>query len=184
VKRHLEALKKRLMRRFPDIRGIWFLEFQRRGAPHFHLLISIDLSLHGELIQMRRTGKFRGQKSKFFFTVPRLQDLVSDLWYRIVVSGDLAHKKAGCCWEVLESEEAAQRYAAMHAAKPKQKEVPPDFRNVGRFWGKIGDVKLVKIGVVPATTADVLFAFGPNALSAGKSRVKKSLYGAQTREEI
>lgn len=39
AKRHLRAFLKRLFRRFPRIGVLWRLEFQKRGAPHFHLLV-------------------------------------------------------------------------------------------------------------------------------------------------
>jgi hypothetical protein len=42
VKRHLEALKMRWRRTFgSSVVGLWKLEFQRRGAPHFHVLLSV-----------------------------------------------------------------------------------------------------------------------------------------------
>lgn len=39
AKGHLRAFLKRLFRRFPRIGILWRMEFQKRGAPHFHLLI-------------------------------------------------------------------------------------------------------------------------------------------------
>lgn len=39
ARRHLRALLKRLGRRFPRLSVVWRLELQRRGAPHFHLLV-------------------------------------------------------------------------------------------------------------------------------------------------
>ncbi|MEW6206700.1 MAG: hypothetical protein AB1516_15485, partial [Pseudomonadota bacterium] len=39
AKRDLDVLIKRLARRFPAVAGVWKLEPQERGAPHFHLLI-------------------------------------------------------------------------------------------------------------------------------------------------
>lgn len=38
-KRDLDVFLKALRRRFPDCCGIWRLEFQARGAPHYHLLV-------------------------------------------------------------------------------------------------------------------------------------------------
>jgi len=38
-KRHLDTFCKRVLRRWPRAAIIWRLEFQRRGAPHFHLLV-------------------------------------------------------------------------------------------------------------------------------------------------
>ena len=43
AKRHLQAMKSRLGRYFRKLgyewSALWFLEFQKRGAPHFHLII-------------------------------------------------------------------------------------------------------------------------------------------------
>lgn len=39
AKRHLRAFIKRLFRKLPRIGVLWRLEIQKRGAPHFHLLI-------------------------------------------------------------------------------------------------------------------------------------------------
>lgn len=38
AKDHLRALHERIRRRYPEASGIWRLEFQERGAPHFHEL--------------------------------------------------------------------------------------------------------------------------------------------------
>jgi len=35
----LFAFIKRMKRRFPDVCGLWRMEFQKRGAPHFHLIL-------------------------------------------------------------------------------------------------------------------------------------------------
>ncbi len=41
-KHHLKAFRKRLQRKYGDFAALWRLEFQKRGAPHFHLLCFID----------------------------------------------------------------------------------------------------------------------------------------------
>jgi len=95
---------------------LWALEFQRRGAPHFHIFTA-----GGSLV-----------KSKL---------AVSTEWYWIVASEDEKHLRAGTRVERLRRPDAAGRYAAKYASKPYQKAVPPDYRNVGRFWGNSYDVK-------------------------------------------
>lgn len=40
AKAHLEALRERMRRSWPDVFGLWVLERQRRGAPHFHLVLA------------------------------------------------------------------------------------------------------------------------------------------------
>lgn len=39
AKVHLDSFQKRLSRAYPDLAAIWRMEFQKRGAPHFHLLV-------------------------------------------------------------------------------------------------------------------------------------------------
>lgn len=39
AKCHLRALLERLRRRFPKCSAVWRLEYQKRGAPHFHLIL-------------------------------------------------------------------------------------------------------------------------------------------------
>lgn len=95
---------------------LWFLEFQKRGAPHIHLLIDWPLP----------TRKLH--KSQF-----RIR--VANAWYRLVASGDPLHRKAGTRTERIRLPNGAARYAVKYAFKMKQKVVPVDYRNVGRFWG-------------------------------------------------
>lgn len=39
AKRHLDNFLKRIKRTYENVSGFWRLEFQERGAPHFHLLL-------------------------------------------------------------------------------------------------------------------------------------------------
>lgn len=39
AKRHLDNFLKRLRRKHENVSGFWRLEFQQRGAPHFHLIL-------------------------------------------------------------------------------------------------------------------------------------------------
>jgi hypothetical protein len=116
VKRHLDCFVKRAFRYWVEGREpkscFWFLEFQERGAPHFHLFLN--------------------------FTIPAV--LVSQWWYEIVGSGDERHLLAGTRIEAMRSGRyGTVSYASKYAAKVEQKEVPPNFVNVGRFWGIYGD---------------------------------------------
>ena len=90
--------------------GFWFLEFQKRGAPHFHVFLPINVC----------------HKS------------VARRWYEIVDSGDEKHLRAGTRIEALRNSEGAASYASKYATKCEQKEVPVDYQNVGRFWGLWG----------------------------------------------
>lgn len=68
-KAHLRSIEERLKRRFPGVQLLWRLEFQKRGAPHFHFLV---------------------------FNVERIDiSWLSQAWYEVVGSGDPRHQAAG-----------------------------------------------------------------------------------------
>lgn len=126
VKAHLRAFTMRIRRRWPDTRGLWWLEFQQRGAPHFHLVLA-------------------GERSD----VEVLREWVALAWYEVVGSGDPKHLSAGTSVEWWRSSSGTLgTYVAKEAAKWVQKQVPEDFENVGRFWGQFGGVQVPRRDVV------------------------------------
>lgn len=91
--------------------AFWFLEFQERGAPHFHI----------------------------FATWCPSRVWVAETWYRIVRSEDDRHLRAGTRVEYLRAGRAGTiSYASKYAAKMEQKTVPDNYINCGRFWGISG----------------------------------------------
>lgn len=89
----------------------WFLEFQARGAPHYHL----------------------------FTTHYFPKDWVSKTWYRIVNSEDPRHLAAGTrCEKLSRGRSGTISYAQKYANKQIQKVAPEGYSNVGRFWGVSG----------------------------------------------
>lgn len=105
-KRDLDVFLKRLGRRWPAASAVWKLEFQRRGAPHFHLLVFGVQSL------------------------PR--DWVAQVWYEVVNSQDMSHLLAGTRVERVRSWRGVMSYAAKYMGKAGQ---APGGQLVGRFWG-------------------------------------------------
>lgn len=101
---------------------LWFLEFQKRGAPHFHIL---------------HEGEIDREK-------------VSKSWYKIVDSGDEKHLRAGTRTEKIREHNGARYYALKYAMKPYQKIVPLHYQNVGRFWGNSKGVVPEPIGRLDA----------------------------------
>jgi hypothetical protein len=115
VKRHWHNFRTWLVRggkERPSRKGAWFLEFQGRGAPHFHI----------------------------FLDGPVDKKEVARKWYDLVASGDERHLRAGTRIETLREGHAAAAYASKYASKAEQKEVPDGFSEVGRFWGTFGDL--------------------------------------------
>jgi hypothetical protein len=110
----LTRISKRLKRRNTSI--FWFIEFQQRGAPHFHLLTT-------DFYSYRRCAM---------------------LWYAIVGSNDLKHLEAGVRVErIRKGKKGMISYARKYARKQEQKEVPADYQNIGRFYGVYGLKKCV-----------------------------------------
>lgn len=108
VKRDLNLFLTHLRKDYPGIKYVWFLEFQARGAPHFHLMTSCPIPAET-------------------YSAP--------LWYSIVGSKDPRHLKAGVRWQPVTNQDDLEKYATSYAKKMGQKVVPDEFENVGRFWG-------------------------------------------------
>lgn len=136
VKRHLDAFLKWLRRETKGLSYLWFLEFQKRGAPHFHIIYDTPFPRARE---DQKALRFR----------------VSCAWYRIVKSGDPKHLAAGCRTERIRTEKGARNYCVKYAFKMKQKTVPEGYRNVGRLWGASRDVLPVCRREVQCTEDDV-----------------------------
>lgn len=109
TKYHLHEFLKWLDRVFPGFEYVWVMEFQKRGAPHYHILIN-------------------------YFLPKRL---LSPHWYEIVGSGDAAHLKAGTRVETPRRLGNLKAYCIKQylGKDTDQKRIPKGFRNPGRMWG-------------------------------------------------
>lgn len=118
VHRHLSRFLARWRRRWGRPRGWWKLEFQRRGAPHFHVFVEPPAG--AELIVLRRW--------------------VSETWWEVAGQGDADHLRAGTQVVPWRGSPVAYawKYALGRGEKEYQHVVPADFANVGRWWGLIG----------------------------------------------
>jgi len=105
TKDHLNSFLQYLRRK--KIKYTWVLEFQSRGAPHYHIIAS-DF-------------------------IPK--DELANQWYGIVRSGDEKHLKAGTSIDWIKSKGQLYGYLSSYIKKLDQKTPPEGFENVGRFWG-------------------------------------------------
>lgn len=110
TKRHLQAFCKRLLRRHQHASIVWKLEYQARGAPHYHLLV---------------------------WGVPflPLRQVARD-WYEIVGSGAANHLRAGTRIERVQSWRGVAYYAAKYLGKVSGEIAD---QSPGRFWGIINE---------------------------------------------
>lgn len=122
IKRHLGAIRKRIDRYLATIglhewSALWFLEFQRRGAPHFHLIAWGPRLREMDLRQFRRW--------------------LARAWAEVVDHPDVEqrrrHLRAGTGADWMRRPHFG--YAVKYASKVEQKRVPEGFGDVGRFWG-------------------------------------------------
>ena len=152
VKRDWAAMRRWLGHR--KVGGLWWLEFQERGAPHLHV----------------------------YLTGPVDKEEVAEAWFRIVGSGDRRHRVAGTRIESIRNTHAVGAYAAKYARKQEQKEVPAGYREVGRFWGLFGGVKVVPVVQVESVEEEhqVNGETGESGPSEAVAvvRVVRKLYGA------
>lgn len=118
VKRDIDVMARRLQRKGHE-KGIWGIEFQERGAPHINLVTKKEID----------------------------KKWLSQAWYEVVGSGDIKHLKAGTRTEKVRSKGEAISYMLGYMAKRKQKDVPEEYKNVGRFWGYWGDVVTESTGM-------------------------------------
>ena len=152
VKDHLRKLRQLFTYR--DHFGFWFLEFQKRGAPHFHFITSRELSGR-EFDQVQRT------------------------WSKIVGSDCPHHPVRGCKHETLRKKHAAGAYAAKYSSKDEQKVVPDRYENVGRFWGFFGKPPETKTTI--STSLKEIYRIARIARNARKAHARNNGYRVRNR---
>jgi hypothetical protein len=108
-KRDLDVFWKRIKRKFARACAVWKLEFQKRGAPHFHLLVV----------------------GPSFIAASWL----ANTWYGVINSGDYRHLEAGTQVDRVRKSRDAIAYAAKYLGKVSTTDVG-DY--VGRYWGVLG----------------------------------------------
>ncbi len=133
VKAHLQAFRERWNRRFGSVEGVWKMEFQRRGAPHFHFAMLIPDKV---TLGISEAGRLEDRATRA--EVLEVRAWVANAWFAVVGSGDDAHLLAGTQVDKLADEPAA--YFAGYAgtsrgSKEYQHEVPEGYSECGRFWG-------------------------------------------------
>ena len=125
VKEQLHKLKQRLATR--GIRCFWFLEFQKRGAAHFHAVLDKEIESK-ELKQ---------------------------IWYEIVGSGDEKHLRRGAHVAPIRLPKAMLPYLTNYLTKQEQKKVPESYLNLGRYWGYSLSLFPKHIKVILGTPEDI-----------------------------
>jgi hypothetical protein len=111
------------------VKFFWKMEFQERGAVHFHILVESALSL--EALRSAVVGKWRK-----------------------LTGND--YEWGGVDLSVLRDDFRSKLYTALYSHKRHQNTVPEGFLHAGRFWGTMGIPKLVPplLSPSPGTSPD------------------------------
>lgn len=132
-KRHLNTFMTYMRAAYKGVSYVWVIEFQKRGALHFHILLSvgaIDCWIREQAaLRWAHITTPSGWKTG--------ASEETDDKYRSESFRVHAHKKT---WENLREEEGAVRYMTKYCLKSEQKRVPEEFQDVGRFFGMSRDV--------------------------------------------
>jgi hypothetical protein len=199
---HLDRFREALEREFGKFEYLWFDEWQKRGALHFHLQIDIDIKLHGDLV-----AKWRHGGKKKYITVESVHQWASKTWTRIIHKelklyrdnkGVIYNKqddnggrelvaywqpdmtlsrvkdsyRSGISFEPIRERDGARHYVVKYATKMEQKIVPPNFTHVGRFWGCSKAVRDIK-PVAKLVTTEPMLKTVLGALDGVHEAVKK-----------
>lgn len=116
VKSDLNYILQLLRYRCGNMQYLWWLEFQRRGSPHFHILLSCEVDRNIHLNLSKKWAK--------------RQNLPETKAYEAFCV--TYHKDS---WQNLRSVGGAAGYVTSYATKRAQKIVPQEYQDVGRFWG-------------------------------------------------
>lgn len=111
-KAHLKEYRRRFEILYGKIQTVWRLEFQERGAPHYHLML-LDAPF-----------------------IP-IEDW-REIWYNVVGSGDENHRLIGTDVRLVtgsDSPALVASYLGKYLGKVDQSSGDLQKRNVGRFWG-------------------------------------------------
>lgn len=133
VKQDLGAMVQKIRRAGWEY--LWFLEFQKRGAPHIHIILDVSSI----------SPRIRVDFGLYWTTRIALSD-----WYRqrcpvehyehevLKMAKFNVHHSV---FQLITHEAGARNYVTKYASKERQKKVPREYRNVGRFWGSSRSIK-------------------------------------------
>lgn len=160
VKAHHKAMLEAVRRKFGYLSYFTAMEYQSRGAPHFHIGLSLNLGElgQGEVITLKR--KKAGRRFPAFQTVKPIQDWAFETWLDIIRKPDISYNgepldwegideedeeamriayekyNSGFSWEVMRERNGATRYFVkeLTGLKLYQKTIPSGYKHPGRHF--------------------------------------------------
>lgn len=133
---HLNRMLTEFRRAYDNLNYLWWLEWQKRGAPHYHMLLDVPAG-----------STERGWFAEVWSKIVAYDVVYSSLKTRKTVSARLqvfrVHNHSSA-WEDIRQPEGAARYVQKYASKAKQKVLPPGSKGFGRWWGASRNVKKLR----------------------------------------
>lgn len=137
-KQHLNSLWKRIERKFKGVSGMWKLEPQKRGAPHFHLLVWGESRIDWQWLAVAWAEIIHGVELPGDYPVAPFA--VGAKWFRqwaeaLDVGAEVKLSlAAGVRAEAVRSKRGVKAYLSKKYMG-KEVELPGDWKNPGRMWG-------------------------------------------------
>lgn len=130
-------------RKFGRFEYVWVLEFQERGAVHFHLATTLP----PPTILEREIFAFTWQEitTPYHWPYSSVMDYEGMVVFKKLLYTDEAvfdqhrHESA---WEKVRKGDSLSHYFAKYTMKIRQKKIPSWYSDVGRFWGASEGVRL------------------------------------------
>ena len=159
VKEDLRVYLQWIQRRY-NTETLWFLEFQKRGAPHFHVLTQVNELTPSMRVDAGMCWVRRIIQANWFLSCFRKYRNGTELEfdyqdYKLEVMKIANVNIHETFWELAKSKNGMRNYAAKYASKMYQKEVPKSYNEVGKFWGKSKGVDLNPLITYDACEDDV-----------------------------
>jgi len=159
VKEDLRVYLQWVQRRYKT-EVLWFLEFQQRGAPHFHILTQVNelnpsMRVDAGMCWVRRIIEADWFMACFREYNNGTQMAFNYQDYKLEVLKIAKVNLHDTFWELAKSENGMRNYAAKYASKMYQKEVPENYLEVGKFWGKSKGVDLNPFAVSDTCEDDI-----------------------------
>lgn len=153
LKRQLNVFLGHLRRRF-TCEYIWFLEFQTRGRPHFHIITTITPNYLDKIWLASCWSKTTTYDYVKRLTNRAIRDkdalLKTFNMFDVLEEADkvFAVHKHPKAWDKIRKSDGATRYLLKYASKQAQKLVPANFGNVGHFYGHSAEITAKPLAVI------------------------------------
>jgi len=143
AKKHLNHFLISAKRHYGNFEYVWCLEFQERGAVHFHIASSLPSPDTFDLLWF--ANRWQEISTPFSWSYCQVSEVEGRLrWGRLLWTDEAvrAVHSHPMAWEKIRKHGGVGRYFAKYSHKIKQKAVPVWYKDVGRFWGASRGVRM------------------------------------------